>query len=257
MIIFKIFCEDKNIDELLQKFLEKICLNKNINVLRHEIKKYFKMFVRFIPEQPKHNTSTSIICVKEFFGIYKILFQVFSETYADIQMITLMDLSMQEYLNAFLIRGGLSINDLLKHKLFYRIFSVVYTMVKIGVWKFDETVQQENEVVFYLKNMFKWQLSNFIKNESELCKYAYNMDSKTDFKGCDKEPYIIECLYEYLSVVVQETKKHYGTKKEKDEFVNMIRVITEFNDAAEVFDNIQKMNNSYLESTVLNIDEVY
>lgn len=243
-----------------------------------------KQKFEFSSEEDFRKFSIYLMRIKDYFGIeynknaismkkyiidtYDNMEYIFSETYADLQMVLILGLSLEEYINEFLINEELAVDDIRNKRanLYYRIFNIVVLFHKIGKWNVDTVHTTNNEIhhfVQYLrtdiqdlemeeqqyKNIFNkykilqpeqkennMETSDFIKQEEDLGE----LSSLNNYWNDNVQKYLIK--------VLESSCKEYDNT-DKIEKIQTLRLncekINDYNDVIEVLDCVYDVNRTY------------
>lgn len=261
-------CINKDMERLIQEFLFDNTLNKeeNFGYLVNEFKNELEWLSHFIPYNSNCFSNSNNPIVKEFNEFYKDMLSVFSEIYADMQMILLTGSTLEDYLNTFIYYEKLSA-DYIKNntKIYYRIFNIVYYFVVLGVWELKAPVDNDNEynaLISYLCDSYNYHKNRIFFEtsitEDSINHFGYNkLENDINESNCSKndnlETYINSLLLHYMDDVFVKTDSMYMSKskhKKINDFRKVVSMVNSFDDSTSVFYNIQKINDNYLNSII-------
>ncbi len=270
--IFNSLCNNIKTEKILKEFFinnfEDLDCVECVKLVKYNI----TLLSHFIPENVTAQLKTNFSITRLFFDWYKNLLSIFRESYADIQMILLAELSFENYIRNFVLYENMKIDDFVNDSTFYRVFSVIYTLYELGIWdlSIDNTVKNDNvleNIIEFFKFSISWQNNNCpidIEKTLESCVphlelnvFDENSSSqareKFDSILVKKESYIVNMIYCYLSDVFDKTKNHYSTTKkdaERHEFRKKISQLINESDAVKLFYNIQNINKNHLNNLI-------
>ena len=202
---------------------------------------------------------------------------VYRECHADLQMILVLGMSAEDYLNTFLVNLKIPVRDLLSQpKDMIRISTIFRTLINCGLWKVHKDAKNENFMTVYRfiddynktvekdtdkdRIAISGQKAKTLKDKASRLSFENGIRLKGHLTGniaydLEKEsPDIIPFtavaagLYEYLLEVMDVSLKEY-TNSDKAEQIRQARKligkIINFNDATEVFNCVEEELNSY------------
>lgn len=189
--------------------------------------------------------------------IYTLL-SIFSEIYADLQMLLILDIKFEEYLSMFISmlpdNTDIRIND----KNYYRILNIAILFILNGTWKIPDIL--DNDIPLYidiLKDINSYikyiQLDNQIDSWSKL--YNNNRISEvieklSSYEGSDWQGYNYwnMNIQLYLLQAYDSSKKSYENEEKREEIQllrSSVKTLKDFDNAVDVFCNIQTTNEKY------------
>lgn len=250
-----IFNNSRKYENVHKKFISKIA--EDLKDLSKDI-----IYIRFIEYLKQKMFLLGCNYQDEPIETIKIIEKVFSEIYADLQMILILDMSLEEYLEQFL---NFNYRDNIKRRAdsYYRILNIVILFTFLGKWKVNHEYAKKNNL-----------LKNIYENMHEYFKFFFNEDTEElveDFNfiyncknfGETLEDIIIynsekpNKIYNYWNFRIQSyllesyyssEKSYFGDenkKKKIEEFRDNINIVRNFNNATDVFCNIQNTNYLY------------
>lgn len=261
-------CLNKDIEQLFQDYLFENISNKseNIGYLVNELKTEFEWISHFIPYNNNRFSETDNPIVNEFNCFYDDMLSVFSEIYADIQMILLTGLTLEDYLNTFVYYENLTADDIKNNsKIYYRIFNIVYYFVSLGIWELQNSNNDNteyNRLLSHLIKSYSYYRGNVFLDtlitEENIKHFGYTIVENTVMESNnvrdDKlETYINSLLLRYIDDVFVKTDTMCASedKYEKiNDFRGIISMVNDFDDSASIFYNIQKINENYLNNII-------
>ena len=207
--------------------------------------------------------------VDKYNGIYAfdMLVTVFSEIYADLQMILILELGFDDYLKTFDPMCD-NISDFRQHDLiYYRILNIAILMILTGRWEITNRASNtvnKNHLLEDIKGYL-----DYFSNKEALLKYVINAYENNDvqkvFEALEEYKGSQWCGYHYWNTNIQKyilevyksSRECYSIdeKKEKIESLRQnIKVVEDFNDAIDVFCRIQETNEAYA-TEIYRLDE--
>lgn len=183
------------------------------------------------------------------------LLSIYSEIYADLQMIIIFNLSQNDYLMTF-ESFFKSKNDVHEYSsIYYRILNIVMFMLFIGKWEVEE---QSKDIIIctIYKDINKYinyfGKDNFVNTATKM--YKNNVSSAVEritpyqyssWRGIE---YWFVNIQHYLLEAYRKSQECYNNCSRTNSIIELrknIDVIKNFNDAVEVFCLIQKTNEEY------------
>lgn len=267
-----------DLEKILYKTLIQINTVEQLNIITSNlfisISSLTKMEAIDCHSEFKNYTQRSIYTLIEKFqnkkdplkeSMYNLL-SVFSEIYSDLQMLLILDISLDEYLSMFITMLPKNVDIRTNDKTYYRILNIVTLFILNGTWHIPNT----NNNALY---------NNILK---DICSYIdyIQSDNKIDFLAqMYKNPNIskvinkIECyknsnwqgfhhwnlnIQFYLLHVYYNSKKCYEDEKRSKEIRllrSSVKTLKDFDNAVEVFCNIQTTNEEYSNKLFSLIDD--
>ncbi|MBR0348025.1 MAG: hypothetical protein IIX16_00125 [Clostridia bacterium] len=266
--IFKLIYINEDIDKILNAFFWDKYSNLNVFDLKNRFKKAILILDEFVPVNNQISIDTDLSYVKVFYSTYKTLLHVYKESYADMQMILILNLSLEDYIKNLVFHEQMNYNHFMNDIVYYKVFPVVYTLVELGIWKFpsDECLHEEgsqfNLIIEQIqKDIIAQYIQMPIKSDMSLCDEIVDLESIikdfSDKKLKDvertKNPYVTYSITRYLIEVVAETRKSFSDdeiNKDRTDLIKLSKSIFDFEDSAEMFSSIQKANEEYLNDVI-------
>lgn len=188
--------------------------------------------------------------------------QVFSEIYADLQMVLILDMNLEDYLDQFISFN--STGNIKEYAdLYYRILNIVILFTFLGKWKVNHNYAKENSILksiyenaqnyvgFFYNEDFEELVEDFsakynCNNFGEILKdiSIYNLekpDQMYNYWNFKIQSYLLESYY-------SSEKSYFGDANKKymiEQFRQNIDIVRNFDSAIDVFCNIQKTNYLY------------
>lgn len=266
--VFDSICNDSRLDSCLKKFFADNFKKIDYVECVDHMKKGITLLSYFIPENINAELKTNFSISNLFFEWYKNLLSVFRESYADIQMILLSNMSFKNYIRNLVLYENMNLSNFINDITFYRIFSVVYTLYELQYWDLSlELVPEKDKslepIIEFIRQSILWQdeycpidiekshnnikkYSSLFEQENSLILESNEEYSKYLYK---KEPYVINLIFCYLSDVYEKTQIHYtkeDNQKLKSEFYKKVEQVEKATDAAKLFLTIQNNNEDFL-----------
>lgn len=246
----------------------------NPNIIYKEIIDVIKWQIQFILPKNSLEYKTHNLLVNEFNFYYRVMLSVFSEIYADVQMVLLMDLTFEEYIEAFVSYEKLTCEKLLSTnelKTFYRIFNIVYIFVVSGIWELDISKITNTEVksiAELLSNAIcyhhgKIYHKSISPKKIKECKEKISKENRNyknfDFSNkCKTEnimdSYINSLILMYINDVIIDSCQMYLKENKIDNissFRKAYEKISKFENIVDVFSIIQNTNEKHLHDSIL------
>lgn len=264
--IFKLISVNEDADEILNVFFSKKYRNHNVSALKNQFKKAILVLDEFVPISNEIELNTDWPIAKKFHKTYKTLLNAYKESYADIQMILLLDLSLEDYIKNLVLYEKMDYEHFTNDIAYYRIFPVVYTLVMLGIWDFptnthrnakksdfDKIIEQAKKymVLQYKEISIKSNTANNEAHLESLIKTFLN-EIEDDFTK-KKTPYVTYSIVTYLDAVVKETQESFkeeNTKDDKDTLVSLTKTIFNSTDSVKLFYCVQNINEEYLNNII-------
>lgn len=157
------------------------------------------------------------------------LLSLYSETYADLQMILVLNISYEEYLKGFVCDEDVKINDITRcNEHINRISTIADLMMQKGIWQ--ETVF-ENPKVNTFAHIIK---ANIDKTHQEGSLLSVQNQS----------------LYEYLETCLEVGKEHYALSSQEpeiEEVRKIVGIMKKYDDAQQVYTKVCELLSEYRE----------
>ncbi len=197
---------------------------------------------------------------------YERLEYIFSESYADLQMILILELKLEEYIKAFLIDENKSADDIRINSIrtYYRIFNIVLLFHKIKKWNVYHMRSENLEINKFIKYLqidieymnIKDSRYKDIKIESWLMgpedtkdifekdKSKNNMDSFENL--CMIDRYLNANVQQYLIEVLKKSSENYKKKHTQIMYLRKkSSTIDRFDNIIKVLECIHTVNTDY------------
>jgi len=256
-------------DELLREFgLPEDARN---DYRRLYFPQYFKYVCKRIKEQLE--SMQGVDKWKPYNEDVKLLKEIYSESYADLQMILILAVSPQDYLNMF------SRNSILPmEKLFYspedaiRISLIFKVMVDSGIW--EKSYGNDASFAAVISEMLQYNEKNFrdaddkkkafwnekkckirvlaesyiengtgVDSDKRINEVEYSVGDVSKWVKLEDFDYIIYGLYNYLLDVTQEALEEYSRQEKKEKIRNIhktIKTILEDENIVNVYNCIEE-----------------
>ncbi|MBD5524286.1 MAG: hypothetical protein HDR04_07685 [Lachnospiraceae bacterium] len=264
--------EQIDIDEnFCDELLEDIGINEKNQavIIRNLLPRYCDVKYAAFHDQLKKMNSYEEMC--EYEDYIEMLKSVYSECYADLQMILVLAMSAEDYLYTFFVKQQVPVESmLLDIESMLRISTVYRVMTDCSVWQKSANgpdcelaaiIEYINE---YNKDVREGTGTESRRKSEEYIEQIKAMQKQYDFKkgirlkkssteqmqqirvGMEEiVPYVDAAvgLYEYLLEVMMESLKEYTCASKKvmiEEVRKIVGKILNFDDAAGVFDSIEK-----------------
>lgn len=266
--IFKLICSNDDIDKSLNSFFLAKYHNHNVSALKHQFKNGILILDEFVPLNNQTEMISDLTIAQEFYNSYKTLANAYKESYADMQMILLLDLSLENYIKNLVLYEGMDYQHFINDISYYKVFPVVYTSIYLGIWTIptDEYINNQStpeyakilkQINQYLALQYKKAPINY-HNETTYNNKLQELNnhiqiSTTESLEYSKNPYITCSIIKYLVEVVKETKENFlntDTKRDKKDLIALKNTVFNFEDSVEVFYCIQKANEEYLNDII-------
>ncbi len=272
--LFKCIYTDPKIDTIINNFFRYNFLNIDFVEYTKKVKEALFLLSKFIPDNRKTKYTSNFYITRIFSKWYQIIVSVFSESYADIQMILLSDLNYSDYIRNLVVYENMKFSNFIQPETFYRIFSVAYTLHVLGYWNvkyctedivdLSDTDKKEcKKIMLAIEHLIEWQKSHYYTSTKDSMHFqngCFSLFTQTDvFEKkdwdfiSDKEPYLVEIFSNYLVDVFNKTQNHYDKfeiSQKRDFLQQTIQKLKNFNDAADVFYLVQDINEKYLNSLI-------
>lgn len=266
--IFKLICSNDDIDKALNHFFITKYPNRNVSALKHQFKKNILILDEFVPMNNQIEMASNLTIAQEFCDSYKTLSNAYKESYADIQMILILNLSLEDYIKNFVQHEGMDYQHFINDISYYKIFPVVYTLIHLGIWTIptDEYIDSQLSPDYikilkllnqYLAMQYTQAPINFTTgtmydNTFEKLKNQIQI-STADSQVYTKNPYITCSLIKYLVEVVNKTKENFlnsDIERDKKDLLSLKNSVFDFEDSVKAFYYIQKSNEEYLNNII-------
>lgn len=206
---------------------------------------------------------------EEYVRIVEILYSTYYECYADLQMLLVLKVSPEDYLNMFIKKEGISVDELVNDfEDVIRVCTIFKVMMDCGMWKIStgdkiykliEIIGKYNDIAFavfpdneikersdYVLSEIKELLKNFEDSEKwfENKIFGSNVDDFDNVEIMDLgiANILLFDLYEYLLHVVKETLvEHKDAEKRKKikEVQDNVKIMIEKRSIIEVYNCIE------------------
>lgn len=209
----------------------------------------------------------NLVSMNENIYCFDMLITVFSEIYADLQMILILNMEFDDYLKTFDPMCD-NISDFRQHDvIYYRILNIAILMILTGRWKITNRANNSVNKNHLLEDI-KGYLDYFCNKEA-LLKYVMNAYENNDvqkvFEELEEYKGSQWCGYHYWNTNIQKyilevyksSRDCYATPEKTRQIESLranIRVVEEFNDAIDVFCTIQGTNEAYA-TEIYRLDE--
>lgn len=251
------------------------CYNKETNSefsFISDFRKFKIYLIRIKDYFGIENNGTAIGMKKYIIDTYARLESIFSEIYADLQMVLILGLGLKEYISTFLSDEKLSADNIRnkKAKLYYRIFNIVLLFYKIGKWNINIADIENSEV----NKLLQCLRAEIEENEAYERKYTDNIDQYWVLQSEQTGNYIgkyigkkilareeidrLGQMNEYWNINIQDyllealkssCEEYNDTQKQKDieDLRENCKIIDEYNDVIQVLDCVHGVNKRYSE----------
>lgn len=255
--------EDEELSAVLVKFFINSDLSQDSGILAgfdiNATLRKFKTYLVFIEKYMFYEGEEFIGNLRDrILQEYSDLKYFFTEAYADLQMIKILELTLVEYLSSFIINEK-EHGNLREYRIdaYYRIFVIVYYMHKKSNWNIVEAYKQteENEVkelMKYLMGDMDYINVEIDNDEKELPEFSEEL--KAEIIKCKDNLYLhnywVANMLAYLDKVCKASEEHYESQEVKvklEELRKNYKCIKEFDDVIEVAQNVQNVNREYAE----------
>lgn len=158
------------------------------------------------------------------------LLGLYSETYADMQMILVLDISFEKYLEEFLRKGDGAVGEITcNEEDMNRIVVIWRLMVSEEKWN-DLELQSESESDV---DILKAAIAEHWEKINQECHPYYTQNS---------------ALLEYLVTCMKDSEEIYNTEDKKTEIIKLrkdIKVLVEYKDAQELYEKVCEIISDY------------
>lgn len=268
--VFKLISVNEEIDKILTDFFVDKYRGSNVLALKNHFKRAVLVLDEFVPFNNELEMCSNLPIAQDFYKSYKTLLNAYKESYADIQMILLLDLSLSDYIRNLVLFEKMDYEHFINDVAYYKIFPVVYTLVILGIRDFptDVNVGMEESVDF---NKIIQQIREYIvlQNKHTPIKMDTGMmySKVVDFLDIEqnifdksvgdpknkKDPYVTYSIVQYLVEVVKKTKESFLNKNienDRADLSALTKSVFHFEDSVKMFSHIQKTNEKYLNSII-------
>lgn len=263
--VFKLLNVHTDIDNALTNFFLKKYPGYNVSVLKSRFKKLVLVLDEFIPINNEVEMMSNLVIAQEFHQSYQVLLNAYKESYADIQMILLLDLTLDDYINNLIVHEKMDFERFMSDITFYKIFPVVYTLVVLGKWEITEDEnacnkrpQEYNKIMEQIKKCIISQYKQMpiglnskisFGKGTNLEEITKDLSDEANDLLIAKDYYVVYSISKYLAASVEKTEESFlddAIKKEKKSLVELNRNIFNQKDSVGIFSYVQKTNEEYL-----------
>lgn len=216
--------------------------------------------------------------VEEYESLMNLLKSIYRESYADLQMILVLAMGAEDYLNTFFMKQKMTIEDMQKRmaldpEYMLRISTIYRLMTDSGIWKADSYSNKEMEIIIGLINQYNsevreatdkdrhtelqqninrisqafddYDFSGGIKLRKTVTKNLEKTGNEKETENTDIIPVFDAAigLYEYLLEVLENSLKEYAEdnkKKKIQEVRKIVKTVLTFENVIQVFDGMEK-----------------
>lgn len=208
----------------------------------------------------------------EYEKLIKLLRGVYRESYADLQMILVLAMGAEDYLNTFFMKQEMTIEDMRKRmasepEYMLRISTIYRVMTDSGIWKADTYSNKEMETLIGLIDEYNTEVREATNRDKHIGtqqnisrirrafeKYDFSngiqlrKTERRNLKKAEKESIIPVFdaaigLYEYLLEVLKNSLKEYAKKNKKEKIQEVRKVVGKvlaFENVIQVFHGVEE-----------------
>ena len=222
-----------------------------VAILLNDFNDYLRFFAQTLLDKNSYNDNKISL-------LFEALMTIYSELYADFQMILVLDLSLDEYIEMF----DDFYNDIIEMReredIYYRILNVVMFFVFNGKWCVKDNSKGIGKAKCILSDIKSYinyynDLNAFLEYAStmycnnNLAKVVHDIKKYEDSDWCGHN-YLCFLIQRYLFMVYKNSQENYQSK-DKDDSIKSIRnqmnILKSFDKSIDVFCAIQKANDDY------------
>ena len=244
---------------------------------KHYLKNYLPQYCREKGFELHEKVELSRNSIKRYEKIVDILREAYYECYADVQMILVLKVKPEEYLNLFIQKEGITIEELVNDvDDIVRICTIFKVMMDCEIWqekdfpelktsqlinsirryneyafaKFPEDgmLERNNQVISEIKELMKIFLGNEEIGENRIFADCRSVPTDIKIRDLGKANIVLYDLYEYLLYVVKETLKEYKENFKQQEIDNIrkiVEIMTKSEDIIAVYNCIENELHKY------------
>lgn len=251
-----LMADDAKYNDIIKKFFSK-CSKNSDALFVSDISVQFNDYLVGLGSLLLRNSTD----VYDLHNNVNLLKSILSETYADIQMILILNLNLTDYLSTFRKLDFENIEHILiQRETYSRILNVVMFFTFKGKWELlnDEKNRFNNLCKMLYKDIY--DVVNYCNDIETLKKELYgnttfNHNVFEDFSSqnsCWKRYlYWSINIQKYISEVYKSSTKTYNINEKRvliNKLNNSLLSIKDFDDAIGIFTNIQSLNDNYANS---------